>query len=326
MSTMHRRKPYLPDSDVGKKSWMEQFITQIERDPDRYGFDDARMFEYYQRTIRTFIKAVEAVRSPLLHTPGAVRAKNDARKEAVALCRRMAMSIKWDPSISDDEKRSLGINIDEAPAERAKLPEGRIHGAKGYPRLVVLNSPNGGHVIRYGDPTSPKRAKPKGVSHMLLFGAIGENRVMGLAHARLLGAYTNRTFEIVYPSSCGLEGLYVTYYGRWLTTRGEMSPFSPGISKIIGETHVKLHESDFRYIFGDVGAEELLMQGAAPALPEMKVTPHTPPLLEPARERTGGMFAALEGATQAGTMQTLAMLETRLVRSAAPEDGRRGVA
>lgn len=80
MSAKHRRKPYLPDSDLGKKMWMERFITQIESDPQRYGFHDPRMFEYYQRTIRTYIKAVDAVNDPSRCTPGAVVEKNRARK------------------------------------------------------------------------------------------------------------------------------------------------------------------------------------------------------------------------------------------------------
>lgn len=35
MSAKHRRKPYMPDSDNGKKIWMERFITQLESDPVR---------------------------------------------------------------------------------------------------------------------------------------------------------------------------------------------------------------------------------------------------------------------------------------------------
>src|SRR4051812_24233918 len=108
MSTKHRRKPYMPDSDLGKKAWMERFITQLQGDPQRYGFNDPYMFEYYQRTIRKFIKAVEAVKNPASRTPGAVRDKNEARKEAVKLCRDFAMQLKWDSTLTDADKVSLG--------------------------------------------------------------------------------------------------------------------------------------------------------------------------------------------------------------------------
>jgi hypothetical protein len=261
MSAKHRRKPYMPDSDLGKRMWMERFITTLERDPKRYGFDDPRMFEYYQRTIRTFIKAVDTAANKGLRSPSVTRAKNNARKEAVRLCRDFAMQLKWDSSLTEVEKISLGIHTVEAQLEPAKLPEGVMTGTLGCPALAVLSSPNGGHVIRYFDITTPSKAKPRGVSHLLLFGAIGEKPNMRRTHARLLGAYTKRPFEIMYPMACGIEGLYVTYYGRWLTTRGEMSPWSRGVSKIIGETQVRLGDSEFGHLFGAEGFIDALPQG-----------------------------------------------------------------
>jgi len=177
MIAKQRRKPYLPDSDNGKKTWMERFIAQIETDPHRYGFDDARMFEYVQRTIRTYIKAVAAVSNPALRSPQATLVKNQARTKAVELCREIAMRLKWDPTLSDEEKRSLGIRTEEAsPAVEAALPDGRLTGTKAMPELSVVNSPDGGHLIRYRGFTEGKKAKPRGVSHLLLFAAIGDSK------------------------------------------------------------------------------------------------------------------------------------------------------
>jgi hypothetical protein len=285
---------------------MERFITTLESDPQRYGFTDPRMFDYYQRAIRRFIKAVDAVASPASRTPGAVADKNRARKEAVALCRSFAMQLKWDSTLTDDEKIALGIRIDEAPPEKAKLPEGALPGSLGFPQLVVLSSPNGGHVIRYRDPLSPSKAKPKGVSHLLLFGAIGGKPNMRTTHARLLGAYSIRKFEIMYPMACGLEGLYVTYYGRWLTTRGEMSPWSRGVSKIIGETQVSLRECEFGHLFGKEGfidAVPQLSEGATRH--DMQVLEDQRPLLEGAANEGQGMFAALEAKLETATVRLL---------------------
>lgn len=263
MSTKHRRKPYMPDSDSGKARWMERFITQLEKDPERYGFDDPRMFEHYRRTIRTFIKAADAVAAKGQRSPSLVAEKNRAKKEAVKMCRDFAMQFKADSSLTIEDKRALGLHVDAADPEEAKLPAGLLTGSLGYPTLYVQNSPNGGHVIRYKDLMSPtSKAKPKGVSHLLLYGAIGEKPNMRKTHARLLGAYTSRPFEIMYPVSCGLEGLYVTYFGRWLTTRGEMSPWSPGVSKIIGETQVSLSECEFAHVFGKEGFIDALPEGA----------------------------------------------------------------
>jgi hypothetical protein len=189
--------------------------------------------------------------------------KNQARTKAVAMCRSIAMRLKVDPTLTDLEKVSFGLHLNSALAQAAKLPKGAHPGMVGFPSLTVRNSPNGGHVIFYSDKTSELKRKPKGVSHLLLFAAIGEKPKMRPTHARLLGAYTKRPFEIMYPAGCGLEGLYVTYYGRWLTTRGEMSPFSPGVSVIIGGTRASLGDVDFAHLFGREGFVDAL-----PGLPE----------------------------------------------------------
>jgi hypothetical protein len=206
--------------------------------------------------------------------------------------------LKWDSSLSDDEKRALGIHTDEAPPppQKASLPEGALTGSLGFPQLIVLSSPSGSHVIRYRDPLVPMKAKPRGVSHFLLFAAIGEKPDMRRTHARLLGAYTRRPFEIMYPMGCGLEGLYVTYYGRWLTTRGEMSPWSRPVSKIIGGTQVSLLKCEFGHLFGKEGfidATPQLPQGAKRGVGELQIDEERP-LLESAANEGNALFAALE--------------------------------
>ena len=303
----------MPDSDLGKKTWMERFITQLEKDPQRYGLGDPCMFEYYQRTIRTFIKAVEAVRNPGSRTPGAVAEKNRARKEAVKLCRDFAMQFKWDSTLTAEDKRALGLSIDETQPEEAKLPAGVLTGSLGYPTLVVQSSPNGGHVIRYRDEMSTSKAKPKGVSHLLLYGAIGEKPNMRRTHARLIEPLTKRPYEIMYPMDCGLEGLYVTYFGRWLTTRGQLSPWSPGVSKIIGETQVSLRDCPFAHLFGKEGFIDALPEGAlrGKALEAMAQNvvqfDEDRPLLEGACKQGGAadeLFAAI-GQLEAATVRML---------------------
>ncbi len=266
-TTKHRRKPYLPDSDLGKMHWMEKFVTTLELNPERFGFDDPREFEYVQRTIRTFITLAAAVNAPGKRCGTLVTEKNNARKAAVELCRGIAMRLKWDPSLSDIEKSHLGLCVEADDPRPAALPKGVLPGSLGHPSLQVISSYNGGHLIKYSDSTSPSRAKPKGVSHLLLFAAIGDaigaatgdtHRhpstavPMPVSQARLLGAFTKRPFEILYPGGCGLEGRRVTYWGRWLTTRGDMSPWSMPCTRVIGDALGSWEQCPFRYIFADV--------------------------------------------------------------------------
>jgi hypothetical protein len=95
----------------------------------------------------------------------------------------------------------------------------------------------------------------------------------------------------MYPVDCGLEGLYVTYYGRWLTTRGEMSPWSRPVSKIIGETQLSLRECAFGHLFGKEGFIDALPENAKRGLVQID---EERPLLECDANNGDGLFATLE--------------------------------
>lgn len=278
MEVKHRRKPYLPDSDTGKAQWMERFLTQIETDPERYGFHDARMFEYTQRTIREFITLARAVKNTGTRSKCQVTEKNEARSKAVAMCREHAMRLKVDPNLSHAEKELLGICADTARPEKAKLPPSLLNAEMGFPALNVLHGANGSHVISYLDGLTKSKAKPKGVSHLLLFGAIGEKPNMRPLYARLLGAYTKRPFEVMYPIDCGLEGKYVTYYGRWLTTRGDVGQWSRGVSVIISDGQVSLQKSPFAHLLGADGYEAALPEGVEMQQPMLACAPQQVPV------------------------------------------------
>lgn len=300
MHVKHRNDPYMPDDDPGKRTWMERFLRVIETDPPHFGFHDPVMFEYFQRTLRTFVDAVREVSNKGTRSTCAVVSKNQARKKAVDLCREHAMRLKFDPTLTDAEKSTLGLNVVTAAPEAAKLPPGALPGVVGRPELAVTNSPNGGHVIKYKDGVSGSKAKPKGVSHLLLYGAIGEKPKMPVKFARLMGAYTKRPFEVMYPEGCGLEGLYVTYYARWLTTRGEISPWSRGVSVIIGGTTVSLMKCPFRHLFTSEGFVDALPEGLAAQ----------PPMLEGAVEEPFGAYEFIE--PRQLTWQAFALLEAAI--------------
>lgn len=315
----HRRKPYLPDSDVGKLTWMEKFLATLELNPERFGFDDPREFEYVQRTIRTFTTLARSVNMPGRRCRTLVVEKNNARKAAVELCRGIAMRLKWDPSISDVEKSALGLCVEADEPRPAALPKGVLTGSLGHPSLTVTNSSNGGHIIKYSDSTSPSRAKPRGVSHFLLFAAVGDvigdrstAKRMPVSQARLLGAFTKRPFEILYPASCGLEGRRVTYWGRWLTTRGEMSPWSMPCTRVIGDALGSWEQCEFTHIFADVEGKRCVQ---ALTVPVKELPPAVKELPRPA------LVYAEDHATLNGGKESVSIVDERpLLMSEALEE------
>lgn len=278
MHAITQTGPYMPKSDTGKRIWMEQFIQNFAELREQFGVDD-RMWEYYQRTVKRFAEALAVAQNPSTGTPDKVRAKNDRRKEAVALCRSLAMMVKHDPGMTSPEKIKLGLHVDDENLTLVQLPKGILN-TTGFPRLYLDALPTGGHRIRYGqDAHMGSKAKPKGVTHMLLFAAIGERPNMEVRHARLLGAYTRRPIELNYPAGAGVEGLHATYYGRWLTTRGDIGPWSPGVSMIIARECVSMEQVSFAHIFGVDERAALLAsdvcERALPAAAEPKRLPQS---------------------------------------------------
>jgi len=302
--------PYMPKSDAGKRLWMESFIASIARQPDRLGIDD-RMFEYYQRVVRTFVEALQRTKNPAQGGPAATHAKNAARKQAVAVCRQLAMMFKNDPSMTDAQKIGLGLHVDVGAAKRTKRPGT-------FPQLMVQGAASGGHRIRFKQTRpisnpyeSTSMGKPQGVSHLLLFGAFGD-KPLGLEHARFIGAYTRSPFEVNYPLQSGVEGKVATYYGRWLTGRGDVGPWSPGVSMIVARACAGVEQVTFGYLFGL----------DAPAPPEMdtdatgavRVIPPEalPSGADDARSNTPRSAAAL-AATAADASEARRVVETKYV-------------
>jgi hypothetical protein len=314
MQPITQSGPYMPKSDTGKRAWMEAFIRSFAEYREQFGIDD-RMWEYYQRTVKRFAEALAIARNPATGTPDEVRAKNDARKEAVAICRALAMMVKHDPGMTAPDKIKLGLHVDEENLTPVKLPKGILL-STGFPRLYLDALPTGGHRIRYGqDAHTGSRAKPKGVTHMLLVAAIGDRPNMEVRYARLMGAHTRWPIELNYPAGAGVEGLHATYYGRWLTSRGEIGPWSPGVSMIIARECVAMEQVSFAHIFG-FGQPAALPSGdvcerALPEGVEPKRLPHSERyVITQMRGEVGGLLGD-------GNARLEQMEEVRLLREVA---------
>ncbi len=269
--------PYMPKSDKGKRQWMANFITNLELDLERYGIEE-RYFAYVKDRVQRFIKASEAAAVPQNRNGVLTAGKNEARAEAVQLCRELAMKFKANPAYSDSERVALGIHID---AERPKRSKGKLRA----PSIRVSSSPDGGHIIKFScgkkdaasSSSSPpptddlkaaadtkSKAKPAWASHLLLFACVGEKGAKGGAcarDARLLGAYTKQPIGIDYPMGSGVEGKCATYWARWLTGTGEIGPWSKPASMIIAAARGSA-AVPFAHLFVGVKQEEPNDEGA----------------------------------------------------------------
>jgi len=218
--------PYMPKSDKGKQVFMWNFARQIARHPEEFGVS-RETSELLMNLAAEFSAALDLATMPGTRTTPVIGGKNVARKRAVAAFRSVAMQIKADPSITAQQRADLRLHKDDPCLTRVDAPATP-------PFLRVENAKDGAHIISFTErPLQGGKARPKGVSHMLLFVSIGNSPSKDPADAKLIAACTRQPYTVRYPAGSGVEGQRAMYFGRWLTGRGEMGPWSPGVSMII---------------------------------------------------------------------------------------------
>ena len=233
---------YIPHSDFGRCKWMTNFICAIERAEDRFGIP-AEDFDRCKAAVHEFADAYNVVTARCNRTIITVRRKNEARRVALQECRALAMRLKHDPALSASQRSVLGLNIDDNRQTRLKRPAN-------CPFLSVHGTKWGGHEIRFEQRNSASgvTAKPQGCTHLLLFAAIGEGP-LPVSEAHLIAGVTRQPHPVTFPKCCGLNGKTITYYARWMNRKGEMGPWSPGVSMILARANGKLEEMESAHVF-----------------------------------------------------------------------------
>ena len=222
--------PYIGDSDVATLDWLVNFTNLVTADPSAYGLtaDDAA-----QMAMRTeaYAQAFHQAQHPSTRTTNVVKRKDDARAQAEALGRTLAMQVKVNPQITNDQKITLGIRVDDATRTPIGAPQT-------MPILNIVDAHRGVHTLRYCDVLTPdSRRKPPGVTHMLLFAEIAPPEALTGAeeNLRFIAAVTRQPHVVTFDPK-GNTGKVVQYKARWLTAKGLLGPWSAGTSMTITGT------------------------------------------------------------------------------------------
>lgn len=112
-------RSYVPNDDIGFHIWAEALASNIAGEPEKYRFSQAEAAEL-AASVRTFGAALATATCEITRTRPAIREKDDARKTCEAMCRRFAMSIKHNPSISDADKINAGVRPKERLSPRTR--------------------------------------------------------------------------------------------------------------------------------------------------------------------------------------------------------------
>jgi len=225
MDVITQTGPYIPDDDAGANVWLTNFAERIAADPAAVGLSaaDAALLT---ALAEAYDAALKRTNDPRQRTPVNIAEKDEARNAAISAARMYAMQIKANRGIDDPKKIALGIHV----GPRGRTP---IGAPINEPMLDIVGSYSGRHTLRFHDAATPTSSrKAWGATHLLVFAAIADDAVDDPEEARFVGAITRQPFDVTFEASRH-AGKTATYFGRWLTAKGLMGPWSLPVSMSI---------------------------------------------------------------------------------------------
>jgi hypothetical protein len=164
-----------------------------------------------------------------------VMIKDERRAAAERICRSYYSRIKFNDEVSNTTKKGAGIR----PVNRNRV---KIMVSIRIPKVNIDGAVFGVHNLRYtdrdGGPSTiltskrigsrKKRGKPNGASQFHLYIAISDQPEGDHQVSRLYGVFTRNRMRVNFEHKD--DGRFATYWGRWVSQRGELGPWSPPTS------------------------------------------------------------------------------------------------
>lgn len=212
---------YIPATDEGFKTWANTFASKLVSDNSAYMMSPAEAAGV-QAAVDNFNVAFDIAAAPETRTKATIIDRNNARSIAENLCRDYAMLIKENKGISDADKVNAGVRPINPDREPIEVPTTQ-------PLLNILGNTPGTQTVVFADSSTPdKRAKPFGAASMQLFMAKATEADAPFSEAKFVGNFSRNPIDISFDEAD--DGKVATYYGRWVSTRGDVSPMSLAVS------------------------------------------------------------------------------------------------
>jgi hypothetical protein len=212
---------YIPAKDADLLGWLDNFDTIVAVDFAALGLTGGEAATI--TGVRTaYDTAYVDATTPATRTPVTVATKDVAKATALATVRPLAQKIRNNPAVLDATKVSLGLTVPDTSPTPIPAP-------LTFPLLDLLSATPGQHHLQYRDSDTPTtKAKPFGADGMELWSTIGTSPAIDPSGASYLGLITKSPLAV--DLDVADVGKYATYFGRWITRRGLVGPWSSPVS------------------------------------------------------------------------------------------------
>jgi hypothetical protein len=219
---------YLPLREAGLNNWLANFADRVAADPALYTLTDSDAAEI-SAAVAAWQAAYVAAVAPESRTRGIVAAKNAAKRATLATVRRYGALIRAAPE--DRVSAALKVDLGLHPRTRDASP---IAAPDEAPKVFVADIGQGSHTVRLGRTVDGgKGGKPRGAIGLMLYRAVSEDarvRPDEEGVTFLTMATRGRCVSTFTPAD---RGKTATYFGRWITAKGKVGPWSCATSASI---------------------------------------------------------------------------------------------
>jgi hypothetical protein len=215
---------FIPQSDDDCLAWMNQFSGVILADAPRY-MQQPSDANTIASAVQEFAAALLVTKDKNTRTPATTAIKEIKRAAAEGVCRQYAGLIKRNGGISDADKIAAGVPPMNNSRESIEAPTT-------YPIVSVYGALTNSHTLRYHDQTTPDSSrKPAGVTQIQIFMVVGTADEPSPESAKYYGTFTRSPIGVALDPAD--RSKVATYFGRWVTAKGLVGPWSPPTSMTI---------------------------------------------------------------------------------------------
>jgi hypothetical protein len=212
---------YIPTRESEMDNWLNNFKTLIAASPTTYGLavSDATAITNAYNAWHT---AYQAAINPSTRTKATVMAKNDQKANVLFVVRGFVATIQANRGVSNSLKEGLGLRVHDSTPTPVPPPNTK-------PVLKITRIEQGFMDVAATDEATPnKRGRPQGSAGMLLYRAVGPDSVSDPAQATFLTFVGKPAVTSTFTAAD--RGKTATYFARWTNARGEVGPWSQGVS------------------------------------------------------------------------------------------------
>jgi hypothetical protein len=212
---------YIGETDDARRDWMTNFRDVLQANGGAYFVSSPGVIAI-SATIDDFLEKLAIVRAANGRTPSSTEAKNAARSQAVDACRTVAMQIKANAGISDELKIAAGVR----PVNPSRTP---MPSPTEMAVIAVLGGMLGSHTLRYLDPDGGESArKPFGCTNLQIYRGIAAAEIADVAQTAFYDAVRKNPIASAFDHAD--DGKVATYFARWANAKGQVGPWSAGVS------------------------------------------------------------------------------------------------